>query len=180
MSHARLRLKHGDREIEFEGPLEVVEAQITEWQAWVEGRSHEALRCRPARPATKHDVSSGEFISVPVSAGSVEGEHETIPRLSPEFRVRRNQTMGGLVALKEPRHDVERLLVLVYYREKYEGQSLHQASDLSRIWNEVFPTRTWQADVVDEAIARGFLEKVEPEGVTLSFRGETFVRDGLA
>ncbi len=166
MSMARVKLRDGDREFEFDGPVEVIEAQLQAWQAWVERRTDSPLRCRPAGPAREAKASL---------------EHmQGLPRIAPDFRVQRNLTLEGLVSLKEPRLDVERLLVIVYYGERYEERTVHGVQDLEMAWNRVFPDQDWRSEVLQEAVEQGFLESVEPGNVTLSYRGETFVRDGLA
>jgi hypothetical protein len=182
----RLKLRDGDREFEYEGPLEVVEAQLQAWQAWVERKSGEPLRCRPAGPAseaegTLRDLDTPLEGSLP-PARAVEPADAValLPRIAPDFKVRRNLTLEGLLALKEPRLDVERLLVIAYYGERYEERPVHRLSELEEAWMSMFPDVPWRAEVLEEAIERGLLQPTEPEGVTLSYRGESFVRDGLA
>ncbi|MEB3186384.1 MAG: hypothetical protein VKP72_02980 [bacterium] len=181
----RVKLRDGDRELEYEGPLEVVEAQLQGWQSWVERKSGDPLRCRPAGPAreaegTLRDLDASCEGSMPpareVELADVGG---SLPRVAPDFKVRRNLTLEGLVALKEPQLDVERLLVIAYYGERYEERSVHRLYELEKAWMSTFPDFPWRAEVLEEAIERGFLQPTEPEGVTLSYRGESFVRDGL-
>lgn len=103
-----------------------------------------------------------------------------LPRVAPEFQVRKNLDFEDFVAIKGPSRDLERLLVLAYYQEKYEGHGAYDLPELGRAWEEAWPALPWDEALGQQAVEEGYLQREAGERLTLSFRGYQFVQEGLA
>lgn len=102
------------------------------------------------------------------------------PRVPATFAVRPNLAFDDFVRLKEPATDVDRLVVLAYYHEKYGGVGDYPLLELERWWTDAWSGLPFGAQVLEEAFERGFFQRLEDERLTLSFAGQKYVRDGLA
>lgn len=150
----RIRLKVGEKELEIEGDEAFVERQLTRLLPLLTGDGV------PAEPIPEE---------VPASA-------------PPVLRVRRRISLCDLFALKEPRNLLERFMVCAYYLEKYEMKHCWTEEEAEARYREAFPEGPWHpqawSDAREEAMGIGYVVQ-EPEGMTLSYSGQTFVQNGL-
>lgn len=151
---ARIRIKRGDCELELEGDPTFILEQFERMQALAFGK--------PERPAPAQEPA---FSALPVSAS---------------IRVRKTLSFEDFLSLKEPQNEVDRLVCLAYYQEKYGERVHYSVPELSELWSAAWPERPLEEAVWKEAIERGFLLWQEEGRLTLSYSGHNYVRDGLA
>ncbi len=161
MSDCRIRLKNGEREIELEGDRSFVEEMLERYAPWIQA---------PEQPGTPPAVPVAEPRILP-------GE---LPRVPASFRVMAKLTFAEFLQLKSPRTPLGRLLVLAYFLEKYQQRAAYAPAELVTRWQETWPAETLDAQLWEEAVDTGFLEWESPEALTLTYRGQMHVRDGLA
>lgn len=101
-------------------------------------------------------------------------------QVSPTFSVRKNLSFEGFTELKGPNSDLDRLLVLAYFLEKYEGIRRYSREDLQRHWEANFADHAFEPGFCDQAAAGGYFSWESPDTLTLSFSGEVYVQNGLA
>lgn len=155
MSECRIRLKNGDREIELAGDRDFVEEQLARFASWIHGA---------VEPA-----------AVPAASPVRE-----LPRVPTSFQVKPAISFEEFLQLKSPRSPLGRLLVLAYFLEKYQYRPAYAPDELVTWWQERWPTEPLDARLWEEAIDAGYLERETPEALTLTYRGQMHVRDGLA
>ena len=149
---ARIRIKRGENELELEGDPSFISEQFDRMSAMAFGAT--APRTAP--------------------------EETELPTISASFRVQKTLSFEDFLSLKEPREEIDRLLCLAYYHEKY-GEHVHYSVDeLRGLWQEAWPERPLDAIVWKEAIERGFMQWLEEGRLTLSYSGQNYVRNGLA
>jgi hypothetical protein len=153
MSDCRIRLKNGAREIELEGDRHFVEEMLSRYAPWIQASEE---------PGTPHIA--------PVD----------LPRVPASFRVTATLSFPEFLQLKSPRTPLGRLLVLAYFFEKYQQRPAYAPAELVTGWQESWPAEPLDAQLWEEAIDAGFLEWESPEALTLTYRGQMHVRDGLA
>jgi hypothetical protein len=160
MSECRVRLKNGARELELEGDRHFVEEQLARYAPWVQASD-----------------APGDASADPAAPGRDAGE---LPRVPPSFRVQAAISFADFLQLKSPQTPLGQLLVLAYFLEKYQQRPAYAPSELVTWWQERWPTESLDAQLWQEAVAEGFLEWETPEALTLTYRGQLHVRDGLA
>lgn len=165
MSECRIRIRNGSREIELAGDRLFVEEQLARYAAWVQA-SDEPAQERRGEP------------SPPTADASL--DPEALRRVSESFRVRSTLPFLDFVRLKAPKSPLGRLLVLAYFLEKYRQRTAYPPEELQGWWVEHWPSETLDAQLWEEAVSAGFLEWETPEALTLTYRGQLHVRDGLA
>jgi hypothetical protein len=161
MSDCRIRLKNGGREIELEGDRPFVEEMLSRYASWIQ--ASEQPGTPPSEAAPESRMASGD-----------------LPRVPPSFRVTATLSFPEFLTLKSPRTPLGRLLVLAYFLEKYQQRLAYAPAELVSGWHECWPTETLEAQLWEEAVDAGFLEWESPEALTLTYRGQMHVRDGLA
>lgn len=164
---ARIRLRNGDRELELEGDRGMLEELLARYAPWVQGGMHPDIACPPALSPDEER----ELAAVPLAE---------MPRVSSAFRVQTTLTLGEFVEMKAPQTPLGRLLVLAYYHEKYRQQSCYVLDKLAAWWQEAYPSEPFDPELAQRAVDEGYLEWETPEALTLTFTGQTHVRDGLA
>lgn len=165
MSEHRFRLKRGDVEFEVAGDRDFVEAQIARMLALLEGAT-------PAAPAPEAEAPADEL-----------PEHlseKAIPRIAPNFRPKLNITLGDFVALKEANEPKDLLVVTAYFLEKYLQQGTYSRADLGAHLSKL---EAWECQdleaVLEVVLEMGFLDRARDNTFTLTYKGQTYVRDGL-
>ncbi|MNR86243.1 hypothetical protein D3C72_170920 [compost metagenome] len=156
MSDCRIRLRNGAREFEVAGDRLFVEEMLARFAPWVQSPD----------PA---EVAPG----VPVPAGDP-------PRVPSSFRVQAAVSFADFLQLKAPQSPLGRLLVLAYFLEKYQYRPAYAPDELTAWWHERWPSEPLDSQLCQEAVNEGYLEWETPEALTLTYRGQMHVRDGLA
>jgi len=156
MSDCRIRLRNGEREFEVAGDRLFVEEMLARYAPWIQSPD----------PA---EVAPG----LPVPAG----DH---PRVPSSFRVQTAISFADFLQLKAPQSPLGRLLVLAYFIEKYQHRPAYAPDELTAWWQERWPAEPLDPQLCQEAVAEGYLEWETPEALTLTYRGQMHVRDGLA
>lgn len=171
MSSCRVRLKNGAREIELEGDRLFVEEQLARYASWVQACEPRALPPEIACPPGLSPEEERELASLPESA---------LSRLPSGFRVESRVDFPDFLRLKAPETPLGRLLVLAYYLEKYRLRPCYAPAELAQFWKDSWPAESLEPELWQEAVSQGFLEWETPEALTLTYRGQIHVRDGLA
>ena len=156
MSDCRIRLRHGARELELEGDRLFVEEMLARYAPWIQ---------------------SADFADAPPGAPIPSGD---VPRVSSSFRVQTAISFADFLQLKAPQNPLGRLLVLAYFLEKYQHRPAYTPDELTVWWHERWPAEPLDSQLCQEAVAEGYLEWETPEALTLTYRGQMHVRDGLA
>ncbi|MDB5098224.1 MAG: hypothetical protein JWM80_2645 [Cyanobacteria bacterium RYN_339] len=155
MQHS-FHFKRGDTELSFSGNRDFVEAQVAAYLPALLGQA----------PAATPRVS-------------IEVQQE-LPRVNPEFRPKRNISLADFVALKAAVAPTDLVVVAGYYMEKYMQQESYGPADLQAQLREL---PAWDCQVVDEVlpvtILQGYMEELREQRYTLTYKGQTYVRDGL-
>lgn len=163
MSQARIRLKNGARELELEGDRLLIEELLARYAPWVQAGAHGA-------------GAHGAGIQGIESAGDA---FQDLPRVPSAFRVETKVALVDFLALKAPASPLDRLLVIAYYLEKYQQCPEYPPGRLAATWQECWPKETLDSQLWEEGVAQGYLEWQQPETLTLTYRGQIHVRDGL-
>lgn len=161
MSDCRIRLRNGAREIELEGDRRFVEEQLARFAPWVQASEE------PGEPPAG-------------SAQEATACSQDVPRVPADFRVTTAISFADFLHLKSPRSPLGRLLVLAYFLEKYQQRPAYAPDELLGWWQERWPAEALESQLWQDAIDEGFLEWETPEALTLTYRGQMHVRDGLA
>lgn len=154
MSECRIRLRNGERELEVRGDRAFVEDMLARFAPWLE--AVDSAPAVPDRPAAE------------------------LPRVPSSFRVQTAITFAEFLQLKTPQNPLGRLLVLAYFLEKYQHRPAYAPEELTAWWQESWPAETLDAELWQRAVDEGYLEWETPEALTLTYRGQVHVRDGLA
>lgn len=162
MEH-HFHFKRGDLELSFSGERDFVEAQVA---------LHLPLMGGPA---------TSPRLSLDVREEPKPETAEAFRRVSPDFKPKRNVTMADFVKLKSAVAPTDLVVVAGYYLEKYMQQETFTPADLQTLLSDV---EAWSCQVVDEVLpitlARGYVEQLRGERYTLTYKGQTYVRDGLS
>ena len=161
MRECRIRLKNGAREIEIEGDRDFVDAQLARFASWIQ--AYDAPEAVPTDPSAA--------VSTPT---------KELPRVPASFRVQTAISFADFLQLKSPRTPLGRVLVLAYFLEKYQQRPAYAPAELLTWWQERWPTEKLDSRLWEEAVDAGCLEWATPEALTLTYRGQMHVRDGLA
>lgn len=164
MSACRVRLKNGAREIELEGDRLFVEEQLARYAPWVQASESRAW-------PNLSSEEERELASLP---------DPPLPRVPSGFRVECRLDFPDFLRLKAPETPLGRLLVLAYYLEKYQLRACYAPAELMQFWQASWPAEPLDPELWQEAVSQGFLEWETPETLTLTYRGQMHVRDGLA
>lgn len=158
MEH-RFRLKQGELELEFSGERDFVEAM--------------AAKYAPS-------VLAGAPIPTEEAELDLLAIEAPIPRVSSEFRPRLNISCADLISMKHAKAPTDLVVVAAYYLEKYKQQDTFSPAALQA---ELLGVAGWECQVVDEVLPvvllQGYLEALPGELYTLTYKGQTYVRDGL-
>jgi hypothetical protein len=152
MEHS-FHFKRGEVELSFSGERDFVEAQVARYLPALLGEA----------PAP----------NLP--------QQQDIPRVSPDFRPKRNITLADLATMKSAVAPTDLVVVAGYYMEKYLQQETFTPDDLQTQLREL---PAWECQVVDEVlpvtVMQGYIEELRDQRYTLTYKGQTYVRDGLS
>lgn len=151
---SRIHLRQGELELELEGDEGFIATHLPTLLAAMGLQG--AAEPRPVPPAAR------------------------APRVPEGFRVQKNLSLDDFVALKAPTEELDRLLVLAYFQEKYEGVGSYGPDELGESWAKAWPDLAWSGELPRLAEERGYLVREYDGRLTLSYRGEQYVQDGLA
>jgi len=159
MSDCRIRLRNGARELELKGDRLFVEEMLARFAPWIQ-----------------------DPLAEPVLASEPEASRRAaeLPRVPVSFRVRTAISFADFLQLKAPETPLGRLLVLAYFLEKYQQRPAYAPDELTAWWQERWPKEPLDPQLWQDAVAEGYLEWETPEALTLTYRGQVHVRDGLA
>lgn len=149
------RFRRGELELELSGDRDFIEAQLSRWLGVLLGESP-----APESPS----VPEGEFHRVP---------KDYVPKVT--------LTLADLVSLKEATSPVDLVTVAGYYMEKYRRQERYKREELL---SELATLAGWGCQELDEpfelAVTSGYLEPLRDGSYTLTYKGQTYVRNGLS
>jgi hypothetical protein len=155
MEHS-FHFKRGDVELSFSGERDFVEAQAAAYLPSL-------LGAPPPMPQVSIEVK------------------QDLPRVSPDFRPKRNITLADFVSMKAAVAPTDLVVVAGYYMEKYMQQESFSPDDLQTQLREL---PAWDCQVVDEVlpvtVMQGYMEALNDQRFTLTYKGQTYVRDGLS
>ena len=165
MEH-QLRLKRGENELACAGDREFVEAMAARFGPWILGMAPLSVRV--------------ESQPEPEMAGTA-GDLDRFPRVSPQFKPRRNLDLPAFVAMKEAVLPEDLVVVAAYYFEKYLEKDAYTAGELADALQSV---PRWEGGDIDEVlslvVARGHLDPARDSRYTLTYKGQIYVREGLS
>lgn len=161
MSDCRIRLRNGARELELKGDRLFVEEMLARFAPWIQDPLAEA------EPASVPEAEESRRVA-------------ELPRVPASFRVQTAISFADFLQLKAPETPLGRLLVLAYFLEKYQQRPAYSPDELTAWWQERWPKEPLDPHLWQDAVAEGFLEWETPEALTLTYRGQVHVRDGLA
>ena len=163
MSEHRFRLRRGEWEFEVAGDREFVEAQVERLMARL-GEGFWPEREAPAPPA-----------ELPVHLSET-----AIPRVREDFRPKVNVSLAEFLRMKEARSPLDMLVVAAYYMEKYLRRDQYTPGDLQA---QLAPLPAWECQdagqAFETAVAHGYFDALRDERYTLTYKGQTYVRNGL-
>lgn len=177
----RFRLKRGDFEVEVAGPRDFVEAQLAQHlDRWlmlagepIPGAGVQAV-IRVARDTEDTSTESEDTLS-----GIT--EMEDYPRVSPDFRPKVNVSIAEFLAMKQAADPADVVVVAVYYMDRYLQQDTFTAADLQAL---LAPLPVWECrraeDELEAVMARGHVERLRDGRLTITYKGQNYVREGLS
>jgi hypothetical protein len=164
VSEHRFRFRRGELELELAGDRDFIEAQVARWLP-------QLMREAPAAPSVQVDVS-------PAAPESSEDQYHRVPA---DFTPKVSITLADLVRLKEATSPMDLVTVAGYYLEKYRRLERYTPDELAR---ELAELAAWDCHTLDEpfelAVASGFFEQLRDGSYTLTYKGQTYVQNGLA
>lgn len=171
MSEHRFRIKRGEFEFEVAGDRDFVEAHAERLMAQLGDGFWRSQDMAPPAPAEKEAVPA----ELPAHLSE-----EAIPRVSESFRPKVNVSLSEFLAMKEARSPLDMVVVAAYYMEKYLRQDQYTPRDLA---DQLSPLSAWECRNLDEelerALAHGYFDPLRDERYTLTYKGQTYVRNGL-
>lgn len=166
MEH-RFHFKRGDFELSFSGDRDFVEGQLASWLPRLSGETPASLQQGTAESRVLQDP--------------LEAPLPDYPRVSPDFKPRRNISLADLATLKEAVAPSDLVVVAGYYMEKYMQQEAYTPAELQA---ELVAVPAWDCTDIAEflplAVLQGYLQEMPGERYQLTFKGQTYVRDGLS
>jgi hypothetical protein len=172
MEH-HFRFKRGDVELSFSGERDFVEQQVAAYLPALVNAIALAASVMPNEPK--------QGIEPLIPALDDAKERVNFPRVDPHFKPKRNITLGEFAAMKEATAATDLVVVAGYYMEKYMQQEAYSPAELQRHLREV---PSWDCQVVDEVlpltVLQGYMECLRDERYTLTYKGQSYVREGLS
>jgi hypothetical protein len=164
---AKIRIRDGERELEVAGSeafvAEVLAQHLRDW-----------LPAAPPREPTRVRVST----TAPPAA---EAPEEDFPRVSPTFSPKVNVSLAEFTRMKQAVSPSDLVVVTAYYLEKYRRCESFTAADIQ---NALAELPTWScrevSDELELPMTLGHIERLRDGRLTLTFKGQNYVRDGLA
>jgi hypothetical protein len=90
-------------------------------------------------------------------------------------------SLADLVRMKEATSPVDLVTVAGYYMEKYRRQERYKPEELQA---ELATLPAWDCQTIDEpfelAVTGGYLEPLRDGWYTLTYKGQTYVQNGLS
>lgn len=176
----RFRLKKGDFELEVAGPREFVEAQLTgHLDRWL-ALAGEALPAGGAQALIP--MARGVEPDITENEDTLSGitEVEDHPRVSPDFRPKVNVSLDAFLEMKEAVDPADIVVVAIYYLDRYLQQDTFTPADLQAL---LAPLPQWACRVADDELeavfARGHVERLRDGRLTITYKGQNYVREGL-
>lgn len=169
---ARFRIKHGEVEIEVGGSegfvSDLLERHLAAW-----------LPVTPPGLPTPPRITSVARATAPEAGEAT--PLEEFPRVSPSFSPKVNITLGEFADMKQAVSPADLVVVAAYYLEKYGRLETFSPADLQAALAEL---PAWSCrEAVDELelpMTLGHIEALRDGRLTLTFKGQNYVRDGLA
>ncbi|MEB3330612.1 MAG: hypothetical protein VKQ33_15405 [Candidatus Sericytochromatia bacterium] len=159
---ARIRIREGERELELAGS-EAFVADVLErhFQAWL-GDPPRA----EAAPAGQDPAAPGP---------------EPFPRVSPTFSPKVNISLADLAHMKQAVAPADLVVTAAYYLEKYGRLESFTKEELQ---GALAALPAWScrevADELELPLTLGHIEQLRDGRLTLTFKGQNYVRNGLA
>lgn len=168
MSEHRFRLRRGEFEFEVAGDRDFVEAHVERLMAQLgDGFWRSQDMAPPAAAAVEADLPA--HLS-----------ETAIPRVREDFRPKVNVSLEEFLRLKEARSPVDMLVVTAYYLEKYLRRDQYTPGDLQA---QLSSLPAWECrdagQEFETAVAHGYFDALRDERYTLTYKGQTYVRNGL-
>ncbi len=177
----RFRLKKGDFEVEVAGPREFVEGQLTlnleRWlalagEATAAGEVQAVIRvARDAEPSSTENEDT-------LSGITETADH---PRVSPDFRPKVNVSIGEFLDMKQAIDPADIVVVAAYYLDRYLQQDTFTLADLQALLAALPQWACRSAeDELEPVVVRGHVERLRDGRLTITYKGQNYVREGLS
>jgi hypothetical protein len=185
MEH-RFRFKQGDFELELSGARDYVEAQLAHWLprlSELAGQAGQAVHAVPTGQDAPGGPSRPSQPPQPAQPAEQPGPApaDPFPRVSPDFRPRTTITIADFVAMKQAHAPEDLVTVAGYYLEKYRQMEAFAPQDLQGL---LAGLPAWECRTLDEplelVLAKGFVERLRDGRLTMTYKGQNYVRDGLS
>ena len=175
------RLRRGEFEVEVAGSRGFVESQLDRWLdrwlAMAEGGTPAPESTAVIRVATSPAAARPSR----VDTKDAHTDEVTFPRVSPDFQPKVNVSIGQFVAMKDAVVPADVFIVGVYYLEKYHRRETFTQEELQAL---LAPLPAWEChrveDVLEEVLVRGHVERLRDGTLSITFKGQNYVREGLA
>lgn len=158
MSENSFKFKKGDLEIEFSGEKIYVESQIKNWKPFIENQTN-----------SKSD-SFKEETGFPDKTSDNNENHE--------IKVIKNITLDDFIKMKEPKDDIDKVIVTAYYLERYDKYESFNEIDLYRILN-IEDVEKYLLINMEKGLLSVYNKSHNLTNYTLTYSGEIYVREGL-
>jgi hypothetical protein len=167
---AKFHIKRADLEIELSGPVPFVEGLLQAHLAsWLGSDS---------APQT---VSGTPSAISPAAPSPPSESAPDFPRVSPLFQPKVNVSLAEFTRMKEAVSPCDILVVAAYYFEKYRRQESFKPSELQEALAALPAWECHEAETeIELPLTLGYLERLRDGRYTLTFKGQNYVRDGLA
>lgn len=178
---SRFRLRKGDFEVEVSGPQGFVEAHLAlhleRWQALAGAALPPGGAEAVIRVASDDEPISTEIIDTK----SAITQEPDFPRVPADFRPKVNVSIEAFLAMKNAVAPVDVVVVAAYYLDKYLQQDTFAAADLQAL---LAPLAAWEcrqaSDELEPVLAMGYVERLRDGRFTITYKGQNYVREGLA
>jgi hypothetical protein len=167
---ARFHLKRVDFEIELTGPVPFVEGVLQSHLAGWLGSG-----------AAPTNVQAPLSTQAPAASSPPSESAPDFPRVSPLFQPKVNVSLAEFTRMKEAVSPCDILVVAAYYFEKYRRQESFKPSELQEALATLPAWECHEAETeIELPLTLGYLERLRDGRYTLTFKGQNYVRDGLA
>lgn len=161
----RFRFRQGEFELEFEGDRDFIESQLARWMPQL----------------LKGEAAQAAVSSVQVDVKPAAEAMDSFRRVPADFSPKVSISLADFVRMKEATAPMDLVTVAAYYMEKYRRRERYTPEELQ---HELAELSDWGCATVDEpfelAVESGFLEPLRDGQYTLTYKGQTYVQNGLS
>ncbi|MEB3221222.1 MAG: hypothetical protein VKS61_05140 [Candidatus Sericytochromatia bacterium] len=165
---ARVRIREGEREVELEGSeafvAELLERHLAGWLVSAPGL---------AMPRVSATLA-------PEVADEQAEPTDPFPRVSPTFTPKVNVSLAEFTRMKQAVSPADLVVVTAYYLEKYRRLESFTTADIQAALAELPAWSCREAgEELELPMTLGHIEQLRDGRLSLTFKGQNYVRDGL-